>query len=48
MDSWSHSRYVTHAKCPYGAKLQYVDKLPVPSYLQPIEVRDCTRTRRHG
>jgi hypothetical protein len=31
MKAWSFSRYDTHSKCPYRAKLQYVDGHTVPS-----------------
>jgi hypothetical protein len=30
MNSWSFSRYDTWSKCPYRAKLQYVDRCAVP------------------
>jgi PD-(D/E)XK nuclease superfamily len=31
MNAWSFSRYDTYFKCPYRAKLQYVDRRPVPA-----------------
>lgn len=30
MRAWSFSRYETYSKCPWRAKLQYVDKSPTP------------------
>lgn len=30
MKSWSFSRYEVYTKCPYRAKLQFVDRVPLP------------------
>lgn len=46
MKSWSFSRYETWAKCPWRAKLQYVDRIALPPDPEG-EVRRLRGTRLH-